>query len=171
MITIITDKIKTLNQFSYNDFLEDIEMHKLSCSCGLFGSLIKHGYYTRSIKTSSGIIPLSILRVKCRHCGRTHAVLPFLIVPYSRVLLDTHLAIITAYISKSSFEPIMMDNEYIDEGNIKYIIKQFLRHWKERIAVFGFSVFDSIDTFSSQCLNIFKRQFMQIKRTVNILFC
>lgn len=171
MITIIADKINTLNQISYNNFLQNIEMHQLSCSCGLSGCLIKHGYYSRSIKTSCGIILLSIRRVKCKHCGKTHAIFPVLIVPYSRVLLNTHLSIITTYISKSSFEPIMMANEYIDESNIKYIIRQFLRHWKERIAAFGFSVFDSLDILSKQCLNTFKRQFMQIKCTANILFC
>lgn len=171
MITIISDKINTLNQISYNNFLQDIEMHQLSCSCGLSGCLIKHGYYNRSIKTSCGIIPLSILRVKCKHCGKTHAIFPVLIVPYSRVLLNTQLSIISAYISKSSFEPIMIDNEYIDESNIKYIIRQFIRYWKERIASFRFSVFDSLGALSKQCLNTFKRQFMQIKCTANILFC
>ena len=171
MITIITNKINTLNQISYNIFLENIEMHQLSCSCGLSGCLIKHGYYTRFIKTSHGIIQLSILRVKCKHCGKTHAIFPALIVPYSQVLLNTHLSIITAYISKSSFEPIMTANEFIDESNIKYIIRQFIRHWKERIASFEFSVFDSLDILSKQCLNTFKRQFMQIKCTENILFC
>lgn len=171
MITIISDKINTLNQISYNNFLQNIEMHQLSCSCGLSGCLIKHGYYTRSIKTSHGVIKLSILRVKCKHCGKTHAIFPVLIVPYSSVLLNIHLSIITAYITKSSFEPIMMANEYIDESNIKYIIRQFLRRWKERIASFRFSVFDSLDTISKQCLNTFKRQFMQIKCTTNILFC
>ena len=170
MITIIKDKINTLNQISYNNFLQNIEMHQLSCSCGLSGCLIKHGYYNRSIKTSNSVISLSILRVKCKHCGKTHAIFPVLIVPYSNVLLNTHLSIITTYISKSSFEPIMMVNEHIDESNIKYIIRQFLRYWKERVAAFGFSVFDSLVTFSKQCLNTFKRQFMQIKCTTNILF-
>lgn len=78
MITIISDKINTLNQISYNNFLQNIEMHQLSCSCGLSGCLIKHGYYTRSIKTSHGVIKLSILRVKCKHCGKTHFYIPCL---------------------------------------------------------------------------------------------
>jgi len=169
MITIISNKINTLNQISYNNFLEDLEMNQLQCSCGLSGCLIKHGYYTRSIKTPHGIVQLSILRVKCKHCGKTHAIFPVLIVPYSRVLLNTHLSVITAYISKFSFEPIMMDNEYIDESNIKYIIRQFLRHWKERISAFNLSAFDSIEKLSMQCLNTFKRQFMQIKYISNIL--
>lgn len=94
-------------------------MHQFSCSCGLSGCLIKHGYYTRFIKTSHGIIKLSIFRVKCKHCGKTLAIFPALIIPYSQVLLNTHLSIIAAYISKSSFEHIMMANEYINESNIK----------------------------------------------------
>lgn len=170
MITVFSEKINTLNQISYNKFLDTIGFHQLTCSCGLSGSLIKHGYYNRSIKTPDGIITLSILRMKCKHCGKTHAIFPWTVVPYSQVLLNDHVSIISTYIEKTSFEPIMIANEYIDESNISYIIKQFLRHWKERITAFGFSVTDDILALSKWCLHTFKRQFMQIKCVSNIRF-
>jgi len=170
MITVMTDKINTLNQISYYEFLDTIHYFQLACSCGLAGCLIKHGYYDRSIKAPGGIILLSILRVKCKHCGKTHAIFPYMIVPYSRILLKDHISIITAYTDKASFKPIMLANVFIDESNICYIIRQFLRHWKKRIAAFGFSITNAGNILSGQCLDTFRRQFMQIKCIPNILF-
>ena len=170
MITIITDKSNTLNQISYNKFLDNINYHQLLCSCGMAGCLTKHGYYSRSIKTSDGIVILSILRVKCKHCGKTHAIFPHVIVPYSQILLREHISILTAYTNKTSFEFIMLDIISIDESNIRYVISRYLSHWKEIITAFGFSIIDDILTISKQCLSIFKRQFMQIKCVTNILF-
>lgn len=167
MITNITVKIKYLSQESYNNFLDSIPIYKLTCSCGRSGHLTKHAYYTRTAKTTEGPITLRILRVKCKRCGKTHALFPECIVPYSQILLEDHLKIITAYSNKTSFEPIMMSNLYIDESNIRYIIKKYLSHWKERIAAFFISM-DANLTFS--CLCSFKRQFMQIKCTSNIVF-
>ncbi|MCK9218254.1 MAG: DUF6431 domain-containing protein [Firmicutes bacterium] len=171
MITITSDKINTFSQISYNEFLGTINFHQLSCSCGLTGSLIRHGTYRRSIKTPDGILRICILRLKCKHCGRTHAIFPKLIVPYSQMLLTDHISIIKAYIAKTPFEIIMVTNEYIDESNIRYIIGQYLRHWKERIAAFVFSIKNDIRTLSEKCLCTFKKQLMQIKCTPNILFC
>lgn len=169
MITINSIKINTLTQISYDIFLQSIQIHQLPCTCGLSGFLTKHGYYTRSVKNPDGIIKLSVLRVKCSHCGKTHAIFPMMIVPYSQVLLKEHLSIINAYLSHTSFDPIMLANEFIDESNICYIIRQYLRHWKERIAAFNFTLSDTPELLSGKCINLFKRQFMQIKCTLNIL--
>lgn len=170
MITVMTDKINTLDQISYHIFLDTIQFHRLFCSCGMSACLIKHGYYRRSIKTAQGILTLSMLRVKCKHCEKTHAIFPYMIVPYSQILLRDHLSIIAAYTDKTSFKPIMRANVFIDESNICYVIRQFLRHWKERIAAFAFSVTEDAKVLSGKCLRTFKRQFMQIKCIPNILF-
>ena len=170
MITIIADKSNTLNQISYDKFLDNINYHQLLCSCGMSGCFNKHGYYSRSIKTSEGILTLSILRVRCKHCGKTHAIFPHVIVPYSQILLYEHILILTAYINKTSFDPIMINIISIDESNIRYIICKYLSHWKEVITAFGFSIADDILALVEQCLNTFKRQFMQIKSIPNILF-
>ncbi|WP_367397254.1 DUF6431 domain-containing protein [Clostridium sp. MSJ-8] len=168
MITNLNVKIKSLTQKNYDKFIETIYFHKLTCSCKASGQFIKHGYYYRKIKTPNGIISLKILRVKCKYCGKTHAIFPECIVPYSQVLLNDQISVIKAYNSNSSFEPIMVANEFIDESNISYIIKQYIHYWKEIITSFKISLDLSI---SKQCLNYFKRQFMQIKCTQNILFC
>lgn len=167
MITNLNIKIKHLTQDNYNKFIKNIDFHKLSCSCGMSGQLIKHAYYNRHIKTPEGVITLTILRVKCTCCGKTHAIFPEIIVPYSQILLTDHISIINAYNNDSSFEPIMMSNEFIDESNISYIIKQYLRYWKERLISFKIPLDFNI---SKQCLKLFKQQFMQIKCIPNIAF-
>ena len=167
IISNLDVKIKSLTQKSYDKFIKNIDFHKLTCSCGRSGQLVKHGYYKRNIKNSYGKTSITILRVRCKSCGKTHAIFPECIVPYSQILLCDHISIINAYNTKSSFDPIMIANESIDESNIFYIIKQYLKHWKERIASFKISLDLSI---SKQCLKNFKRQFMQIKCIPNILF-
>ena len=97
MITYYSD---TFNQnFSkmqtfYNECLEDLNIASLECPCHHKGHLIKHGFYTRKIKTPDGIIPLKIQRFKCKHCHHTHAFLLSVIIPYSQILFHDTLSII-----------------------------------------------------------------------------
>lgn len=166
MITNISHKIKCFTQKTYNHFLDTIQFHRLSCSCGSSGCLIKHAYYERRVKTPDGCITIRILRVICKRCHKTHAIFPKCIVPYSQILLKDHLKIIQTHLNHGSFEQVMMSNLYIDESNIRYIIRQYLRYWRERITAFAL-VLD--DTISFHCMKILKRQFMQIKCIPNIL--
>jgi len=167
MITIFSPKIKGFCQKNYNEIIDNLQFHSITCTCGQTGQLIKHGYYTRSIKTPVGLINLKILRVKCKCCKKTHAVLLDFIVPYSRISLKDHLLIIKSYENKQSYDPIMLSNPYIDEGNIAYVIKQYINHWKQRLLAFGLIINKCI---VKNCFSVFKRQFMQIKRCLNILF-
>ncbi len=167
MITILLDNCKSFSQKKYNKFIEDLPFHRISCTCEQKGYLVKHGYYYRSIKTPEGLLQLSILRVRCKSCKRTHAILPSWIIPYSRILYHDQICIIQSYLHKLSFEPIMLSNLLIDEGSIRYVIRQYLAHWKERIASFGGVVQVSV---IKSCFKLFSRHFMQIKCTPNILF-
>ena len=114
-ISNLDGKIKSLTQKSYDKFIYNIDF-------------------------SDGKTSIIILRVRCKSCGKTHAIFPECIVPYSQILLSDHISIINTYNSKASFEPIMLANEFIDESNIFYIIKQYLEHWKERITSFKISL-------------------------------
>ena len=167
MITISTKKINGFNQNNYNKIIEELPFHKLLCTCGQAGQLIKHSYYTRSIKQSNGFLDLRVLRVKCKSCNKTHAILLQFIVPYSQILLHDQISIITSYENKSSFETIMLSNLLIDESNIRYIISRYLKIWKERLIAFELKIDKCI---SYKCFLKFKKQFMQIKRGSNILF-
>jgi 16S rRNA A1518/A1519 N6-dimethyltransferase RsmA/KsgA/DIM1 with predicted DNA glycosylase/AP lyase activity len=63
---------------------------------------------------------------------------------------------------------VMLRNFLIDESNINYIVRQFRKHWKQRLLAIGASLSEDLTV---PCLSAYSRQFMQIHRTRNILFC
>ena len=167
MITIFIKKSNSFSQNSYNQIIKHLPFHNLRCTCGQNGTLIKHAYYTRSIKVLGDLVDLKVLRVRCKSCKKTHSILPDWIVPYSRILFNDHLSIINAYLNKKSLEPLMIENLLIDENNTKYIIKKFRQCWKERLFSYDISLDKHLILL---CFKYFNRQFMQIKSTANILF-
>jgi hypothetical protein len=66
---------------------------------------------------------------------------------------------------------IMEDNPFIDPGNINYIKKKFIQHWKERIRSILLSIRAPITDIIKSCFLSFNRQFMQIRRGWNTLYC
>lgn len=175
MITILLKKNKIyskknnndLSQTDYDRVVDALPFHALSCECSHTGHLIKHGFYKRSIKTSTAIVLIRVLRMRCKCCGKTHAILPEWIVPFSLVPLKDHINIISTYLKGTSLIPIMEANLCLDESNIRYIIRQFKFHWEERLKAFRISYDGNL---VEACFHNFTRQFMQIKRTSNILF-
>ena len=98
MITVNDNKTNTINQISYENLINSSSFHQVTCTCGHKGTLIRHCYYSRKLKLSSGIsVDLLILRVRCSVCGKTHAVLPYCIFPYSQILLKDHISIVCNY--------------------------------------------------------------------------
>ena len=108
-----------------------------------------------------------IQRVWCKQCGTSHAILLSAFVPYSQICLDDQQQILIRMENGSSYEPVMKNNLLIDENNIKYIIRQFRRHWEQRILSIGKTLSDNL---TIPCLSAYSRQFMQIHRTRNILY-
>lgn len=84
--TFLQNTIDTIGL--YVQFISTLSLFGLECNnCHLKGTCIRHGYYERSYLLSVGDLmgagtKIRILRVKCKHCGRTHAILPEEIAPY-----------------------------------------------------------------------------------------
>jgi len=170
MITIFTDKIKSLDQTTYNSFINSIDFNTLSCTCGHSACLTKHAYYTRCIKgCSPDLVIITVLRVKCSHCAQTHAIVPQLIVPYSQITLDDHIEIISNHRSDNSQVPLMNKKCLIDENSIRYIIHNYYKYWHQRLVSFEISLSSSLQSFINNCFRHFSRQFMQIKCVCNKL--
>ncbi|MBR6643833.1 MAG: hypothetical protein IKL28_09275 [Lachnospiraceae bacterium] len=55
----------------------------------------------------------------------------------------------------------------MDESNLRFVIRQFRKHWKQRILAAGITLSGSL---VPSCFDHYLRQFMQIKNTENILF-
>lgn len=169
MITITVPFDKPLNQNTYENLINTLQFHQLQCTCGRSGCLTIHGRYTRSLKEEDSEITLSICRVKCSHCGRTHALLPSQLVPYSRVSLQEQAAILSAYEDSGDFEQIMERTPSIDENLIASIIRRYVRHWMQKIRSFRVEL-SFPPRLVKQCFSLFRNQFMQIRQTPNILF-
>lgn len=105
----------------------------ISCSCGSKGNYVVHAYYYRCIKAPFFKLRLRILRVRCLICGKTHAVLPIGIVPYSQVPLLTQLDIIKVIGTTSSLKKILAHHPELDESDIYRICSRYMTHWRERL--------------------------------------
>lgn len=71
----------------YTRFILMLNLFRLECNnCHRREGFTRHGYYTRGYVLESCDLEkgtrIRILRVKCKHCGCTHAILPEEIVPY-----------------------------------------------------------------------------------------
>lgn len=169
MLTLHLRIHNSINQKTYNQIIDSLQIYTLKCpSCGHSGSLRKHGYYHRYIKTQGNCIKLTILRLKCMECGHTHAILIDAIVPYSQYLLKDQLAVITAQNNRQLLKELMDENYYIDESVIYRIRKRYEKYWKERL--FCFEIKLELTSITMECFSKLNRQFMQIHSTVNRLY-
>ena len=166
MITVLMEDCNGFSQDLYMKLIDGLQMHMVECTCGKKGCLILFGHYWRTVKYLSNAIRLCVQRVYCKECGKTNALLPSLLVPYSQIPRQDQQEILHDMDSGSSPEPVMERNTLIDENHIKYIFSQFKKHWAQRLLSLGLSLLDDL---TSPCLKVFSRQFMQIHRTRNIL--
>lgn len=162
MITINCNLIN-INQENYDEIINDLDLYRLICpKCGHSGLKI-HGYYSRKLKTKLGTIYLRVIRVICKECGSTHALLLSCIVPYSSMDLKSHIRII----NKDNIKGLMLEISDIDESNVAYTLKMYKLHYKERLLSVDIKIDDNL-VFN--CFKHFNKQFMQIKCTSNCLF-
>ena len=129
--------------------------------------MILYGHYKRCLKLFCSLVTLMIQRVKCKHCGRTHALIPSMIVPYSQIPLEDQQDILKLHQEGSPPEPVLERNVLIDESHVWHIVRRYKKHWEQRILSIGLTLAESL---SRPCLLNFGLQFMQIHRTWNSFF-
>lgn len=166
MIAVLVGNCNSFSQVLYNNMIDKLEIHKIECTCGRKSCLIRYGYYKRKLKCNDEILTLEIVRLKCSECGRTHAVLPSIVVPYSQIMLQTQLNIIVAYETRSSADCCTLT---IDENNIKNVIRNYLNFWREKILSLKITLSD-VHKLILLCHAHFRMLFMQIKKTPVNLF-
>lgn len=85
-------KINTINQKNYSNVIFSLDLSLLSCPKCSHRGLSVHGYYKRNFKDSS----INIQRVICPHCGKTHALLLFPMIPFlSAVSFDDIVSVLS----------------------------------------------------------------------------
>lgn len=168
MITIKFNNFNGVTQEIYGKVTSDLPLYKLKCCCGLTGNLVRHGYYNRRLKTQQGTIVLHILRVKCEVCGRTHAILPELVVPYVQLPADLQQLMLRYPLGSPELEELMQANCDITESNVLAVRSRYKRKWKERLRTLGIEIRDSIANLIQRSFSAFHRLFMQIHRGINL---
>lgn len=168
MITGIFKSFKSITPEIYKNVVANLPIHRIRCSCGHAGHLVRHGYYSRRLKTSHGTIVLRILRVKCKECGRTHAILPELVVPYSQIPADLQQIMLLYPLGSRELETLMQSNCDITESNVLAVRSRYRQNWKERILSMGMTLQVDIADLIQRSFFVFHRQFMQIHRGINL---
>ena len=168
MITFFVEENNPLSQNFYDSCVSSIQLHQLTCSCKHSGCLHIHGYYKRKVKDHSGFFILNVCRLICSECGKTHALLPSSIVPYSQISLVCCCQILHSFHVSENVNSICRDYPDIDENNVKSVIRRYLKYWKERLCAFRISLAPIRDLVIA-CFSHYSLQFLQIRRTVNLI--
>ena len=165
MITIYSDfYYSELTQKIYNHIINSLNLLALVCpACGNSGCMVVHGYYSRGVKTTNGFLSLCVMRVKCKVCKRTHALLPDSVIPYSFIQNKDAIRILT----NDNVKKLMEDNTLINESDIFHLRSLYNHFFKQLIISYQIKLDYSV---TYNCLLTFFRSFMQIRRGVNILF-
>ena len=163
MITLKVDKLnREISQKLYDEIIDSADIHLLECTCKRH-NMVVHGYYSRKIKTNNGNIELVVLRVRCKDCGRTHAVLISFIVPYQSI----EMSVLIDIIDDGDIEKIMSANPSIDEISVYRVKKRFKSRYKSWMKSLNLTFEDDLVFLS---FKYFKSNFMQIHKGVYNLF-
>lgn len=165
MLIVLTHMIANITVSYYSQITSSLDLMSLPCpSCHEHGMHV-FAYYMRYVKNPgcADKTKIRILRVRCIHCGATHAVLPSSIVPYSQITMKDTVAIIEAQ-SKEDAQMILDNNIHISAEDFRLTKLRFQNFWKSRILNIKASLGN--DSFFSECISVFKMQFMQIPLTI-----
>ena len=169
MITIFVPDCNQISQSFYDSVINDLQFQQLTCSCSHSACLSVHGYYKRTVKLSSGAIRLRVCRVKCSECGATHALLLSSMVPYSQIPISDQQRICKDYEEGRNVSMVCESNPSVDENNVKSILRNYRRRWREKLRSLRIRLFP-LDDLILSCFSDYSSQFMQIHQRVNKLF-
>ena len=153
-------QIERLVNEIYTVALENIDLDKAKCNiCNSIGDFEIKGYYIRSIIINYTKVKVRILRVKCKNCGKTHAILFLDFIPY--------------YSMSSSECKRLFDSNFNDQYydvDLIYHLKKRIIKFMNRIRQIGISFYDSIFDITVKIINFRMNSFLQIHRGTVITF-
>lgn len=161
-----------ISQHVYDMLIDKLQLALIRCPyCKQVGFIV-HGYYRRRLKRDFSANHetdnfLTIMRVACSECGRTHAVLPDFIVPYSQLSLPDTISIIETD-SPTEENKLLDDRFWIHLEDIRNTKRKFKQFWKQRLLSYDLSMNSS--ELSESCISLFHLQFMQVHCTSIFLF-
>ena len=156
MIVINCSSVKIVDQKSYDEIIDEIELAALRCpNCTNVGMHV-HAYYERSFITFGLKIRMTIKRVVCPICHKTHALLLSAFVPYTHYDIKIYLQVI----EKEEAIESLLDLCEMSLDTLKRIRRNFKKRWSHMLESKRLLIKDS--DLSLHCVQSFKRQFMQI---------
>ena len=167
MITVQTKNFNTISQENYDAIVDGLQLHQITCTCGHCGDMRRYGGYERTVWFLGEEIDLRIQRVQCTHCGKTHAILLDILVPYSRIPLADQRQIIILCETGASCEPVQQSNFHIEDRMVYAIWNKYRRYWKQKLLAEGISLAGEL---VRECFRYYFKQFMQIRSTPNTYF-
>lgn len=143
----------------YDEALINVDFNNVRCNkCKRVGEYDIKGYYHRFIYYRGHFIKLRILRIECRACKRTHAVLFLDFIPwYSLSSLQAQTIFINDF-----------KDDYLDEQFL-YRLRNRYEKFKQLLRIFLLDVKDRIIDIAKITIPQISRQYLQIHKGVVIL--
>ena len=135
MLSFVTKNFKILNQSIYTKYILNIDFNEITCSrCNHDKCFKVHAYYNRYIKVGPVKVKIKIVRIICSHCGITHAVLPYSIIPYTQRTLNDTIIIYDLLSSETSFNYALIDKYSSISLSDIFILKRSFHLWEDVMA-------------------------------------
>ena len=153
----------------FQQSLQQTPLFRMVCPyCGAKGTCQKRGSYERNLVTFSDgtaeVVRLKIPRVQCP-CGKSHALLPDLIVPYLSYSLPMILMILSDYFHKRLTIRGICQKYLINVPLIYRLKKWFLLHKKQWLGVLRdmeLSAFSFLDELLTASYSLFTDAFLRL---------
>lgn len=154
--------VKEITQEIYDNAVQSTDFNKIKCSCGTKGKLVKMGSYLRCFKTPLKRTYIQIQRVKCKYCGKTHAVFIECMVPSSMLLVNTQFEILKAYYNNTT-NNFLHAYPTIDFSNILYVVKNYKLIWQKMLLDSNLSLSSGIEIIVEYFFKTYNLQFMEMR--------
>lgn len=131
-LILSTKKLENMINELYLEEINSIDFNHVVChKCKATGDYEVKGYYERYIIINTYKLKIKVLRIKCKNCGRTHAILFLDFIPYYQLSsLDSQEII------NNNFEEDVYNEEIINS------LKKRVKKFNDRIRPYGLSVFN-----------------------------
>ncbi len=157
----ITNKkeLKTLINTLYQVEIDKLSFNKTICNkCLRKGDFEIKGYYYRNIIINNEKIKIRILRIRCKSCGKSHAIFTADFIPYFQL---TTLCATQLY--NNNFKSNLYDYDFL------YRLKGRFNYFHIILKSISLTIYDNILSIIIKSISKLYNSFLQIHRGICIL--
>lgn len=171
MIQVLENNFKIYSQEDYDNIIFNVDILAIVCpNCNHSGNMVHHGSYKRFVQVDIDFkLKVRVLRVKCKFCGKTHALMPSSIVPYSKFNLKDIINALHMLKNGHTLKQTLDAFPIFDLSTFKTIFYRFKMFWEQKLI--SLKIHLSLTTyFITSCFANYFSQFMQVAKIKNILY-